>query len=303
MSNKDYDLEAVKLLRTSSEAVLTTISQKYEGYPFGSFMTYITDKDRSIIIYASNLAEHTTNIKSNSKSCMTIFSIDPKVNKQDNPRVSLIGDFKLIETDKEKLKSKFKKLIPDSEIYLDLPDFNFYKMSIESVRWIGGFGKIGWLESEEWKENTPEWIQAEDEIISHMNKDHSKSITSTLSAQHNVIDKDAKIVYLNIDGCYVESQNKIYFLNFKRPCFTVEEIRKEFVVQARENREFELSNEDNIGSTTNPINLESLLSYKNSFVVICMVISVVSVLGFLKFGLNFLFAFLPLFFFKGWKKK
>ena len=58
----DYELEAIKLLRTSNEGVLTTISDKFEGYPFGSFITYITDRDRGIIIFASNLAEHTTNI-------------------------------------------------------------------------------------------------------------------------------------------------------------------------------------------------------------------------------------------------
>ena len=35
----DYELEAIKLLRTSNEGVLTTISDKFEGYPFGSFIT------------------------------------------------------------------------------------------------------------------------------------------------------------------------------------------------------------------------------------------------------------------------
>ena len=55
MSDKrNFELEAIKLLRTSNEGVLTTISDKFEGYPFGSFITYITDRDR--IIFASNLA-------------------------------------------------------------------------------------------------------------------------------------------------------------------------------------------------------------------------------------------------------
>ena len=76
MSDKrNFELEAVKLLRTSNEGILTTISDKFEGYPFGSFITYITDRDRSIIIFASNLAEHKTNIKKNSKSCFTVDEI------------------------------------------------------------------------------------------------------------------------------------------------------------------------------------------------------------------------------------
>ena len=241
MSDKrNFELEAVKLLRTSNEGVLTTISDKFEGYPFGSFITYITDRDRSVIIFASNLAEHTTNIKKNSKSCFTIFSIKDHENKQDNPRMSLLGDFNKVEDSRrEELKQKLKKHLPESDLYLELPDFNFYKMSVTNVRWIGGFGKIGWLNNDSWLKKDLEWIPAEKEIIEHMNQDHSKSIISTLSAQHNVKDKKAKMIELSIDGFYCESNNKIYFLNFKRPCFTVDEIRKELIVQARENRAHE----------------------------------------------------------------
>ena len=241
MSDKrNFELEAVKLLRTSNEGVLTTISDKFEGYPFGSFITYITDRDRSVIIFASNLAEHTTNIKKNSKSCFTIFSIKDHENKQDNPRMSLLGDFiKVEDSRREELKQKLKKHLPESDLYLELPDFNFYKMSVTNVRWIGVLVKLDGLIMIHGLKDL-EWIPAEKEIIEHMNQDHSKSIISTLSAQHNVKDERAKMIELNIDGFYCESDNKIYFLAFKRPCFTVDEIRKELIVQARENRAHEI---------------------------------------------------------------
>ena len=51
------------------------------------------------------------------------------------------------------------------------------------------------------------------------------------------------------------------------------------------------------------LDLEKLMANKDKFLIICVVVSVISAIGFFKFGLNFLFAFLPLFFFKGWKKK
>ena len=54
---------------------------------------------------------------------------------------------------------------------------------------------------------------------------------------------------------------------------------------------------------TEDLDLEKLMANKDKFLVACVVISVISAIGFFKFGLNFLFAFLPLFFFKGWKKK
>ena len=54
---------------------------------------------------------------------------------------------------------------------------------------------------------------------------------------------------------------------------------------------------------TEDLDLEKLMANKDKFLIACVVISVISAIGFFKFGLNFLFAFLPLFFFKGWKKK
>ena len=56
-------------------------------------------------------------------------------------------------------------------------------------------------------------------------------------------------------------------------------------------------------STVENIDLEKLMGNKDKFLIACVIISVISAIGFFKFGLNFLFAFLPLFFFKGWKKK
>ena len=51
------------------------------------------------------------------------------------------------------------------------------------------------------------------------------------------------------------------------------------------------------------LDLEKLIANKDKFLIACVGISVISAIGFLKFGFNFLFAFLPLFFFKRWRKK
>ena len=36
---KEYEKDAVSLLRNASEGVLSTISVRNDGYPFGSFVT------------------------------------------------------------------------------------------------------------------------------------------------------------------------------------------------------------------------------------------------------------------------
>ena len=45
---------------------------------------------------------------------------------------------------------------------------------------------------------------------------------------------------LNMDGYYVKSDKKIYFIEFDHPCLTMQEYKKMLVKQANDYREFEL---------------------------------------------------------------
>ena len=67
-----YDLQAAELFRSSNEAILSTVSKKFDGFPFGSYITYVTGRNRSIYLYASDIAEHTKNLKTRSLVKYTI---------------------------------------------------------------------------------------------------------------------------------------------------------------------------------------------------------------------------------------
>lgn len=51
--------EARTLINESTHGVLSTISAKLEGFPFGSVVTYCTDKNGWPTILISGIAEHT----------------------------------------------------------------------------------------------------------------------------------------------------------------------------------------------------------------------------------------------------
>ena len=235
----EYEKLAINLMRNCREGVLSTVSKKYEGYPFGSFVTFISGADRSIIFYASDIAQHTINLKNNSKACITLFNLS-EGDKQDSARLSLMGDVKKIDKEVEEISRKFIEFFPESSQYSNMHDFNFYSLNISQVRWIGGFGKIAWLSSTNWNPIRPKWLKQEKSMIEHMNEDHSNSIVSALNAKLGIKDKHAKMLRLTMDGYYVSSKNKIYFLDFNLPCFTVKQYRDKLVEQAKEYRDFEL---------------------------------------------------------------
>ena len=238
---KKYELEAVNLYRSNNAAILSTISKKYEGYPFGSFITYVSDKNRTLLMYTSDIAQHTKNLKTNSKACVTIFKLDTEYDKQNSSRLTLMGDLKDVSEDSvEECQERFVKFLPESKKYSSMHDFKFYKLEISRIRWIGGFGDIAWLNPKNWQDDQPRWAKDEKMMIDHMNDDHANVLQSALHAQHGIKDKKVNMIALSVDGYYVKSNEEIYFISFEAPVFKPLDYRKVLVKQAKDYRSFEL---------------------------------------------------------------
>lgn len=237
---KTYEANAVNLFRTSSAAILSTVSKKHDGYPFGSFITYVSSRNRNIFLYASDIAEHTKNLRNNSKACMTLFKIDDDYDKQNSARLTLLGDLRSVPQEEVKsCEKRFHKFLPESKKYAAMHDFNFYQLEISEIRWIGGFGQIAWLDKEHWQKPEPSWLDKEPEMIEHMNQDHRNVIFSALAAQHKIRDEKALMCALSTDGYYVTANHKIYFIKFNEPCYSAGKYRKALVEQAKEFRMYE----------------------------------------------------------------
>ena len=238
---KKYELDAVHLYRTTNAAILSTMSNKYKGYPFGSFITYVTDRSRTLFMYTSDIAQHTKNLKTNPKACVTLFKLDTDYDKQNSSRLTLMGDLKKVPNeDLDDCQERFIKFLPESKKYSSMHDFKFYKLVISRVRWIGGFGDIAWLNPKNWNDEEPKWSKNETMMIDHMNKDHSNVIQSALNAQYGIKDKKAQMIALTIDGYYISSKENIYFINFDKPVYKALDYRKILVRQAKEYRSYEL---------------------------------------------------------------
>ena len=239
LNEMDYD--AVKMYRNSSHGILSTMSKIFKNYPFGSFVTYVSSRPRTVYLYLSDLAEHTENLHYKPHSCLTIIKENHNGDIQNSQRLTLVGDLNPIkEKDEEECRKRFHLIHPDSQKYSEMHDFKFYQLNIISARWIGGFGKIAWLDKNYWSQKEPDWQGNENRIIKHMNKDHQNSISSSLHAQHKIKDAAAMMSFINIDGYYVQSKNQFYFIQFPHPCLTMLEYRETLTSLAKKYRSYEL---------------------------------------------------------------
>ncbi len=170
----ELDPEMFKIL-TKGDAVLSTISIDVDGYPFGSVTPYCLDSHFVPNILISSIAQHTQNIKANNKVSLFINESSQQTNKQSLGRITYIGDALKVTNDAD-IKQRYLNYFPDAKKYFGTHDFSFYQIRPARLRYIGGFGKIYWVEKESLTMNNIFSIDEEVKIINHMNADHQHNL-------------------------------------------------------------------------------------------------------------------------------
>ncbi len=175
MSHYDEHKEMFKLLTHEGDGVLSTISVDVAGFPFGSVTPYCLDSDFIPNILISSIAQHTKNIKANPKVSLLINESDVKTNKQSLSRLTYIGEAEKVSHD-EDIKKRYISYYPAAESYFKTHDFSFYRIKPVRLRFIGGFGKIYWIETGDLKLKNIFSSDDELKIVEHMNKDHAHNL-------------------------------------------------------------------------------------------------------------------------------
>jgi putative heme iron utilization protein len=134
--------EARQLLCDHRYGALSTISKKLAGFPFGSITPYLTDHDGSLLIYISELAEHTKNIANDPRvSLLTHNQSSPEIQMQG--RVTVIGNAHRL-VDQQQPVAQYLHHFPEAGELMKL-DFAFYRIEPVAIRYIGGVGRVHWV--------------------------------------------------------------------------------------------------------------------------------------------------------------
>jgi len=195
-------LEARQFLRSTRTAILSTHSAKFEGYPFGSVAPFVLDHQCQPIILISNIAEHTKNIATNPKVSLLVFAGAEDL--QANARLTLLGNAHIIDKNEDAdLRARYLRYLPQASGYFDMHDFAFYRIQIETCRYIAGFGKMGWLSGSDLMTGMPADSQLaaqEAHILNHMNTDHADSLIAYCRHVHGVEATQANMLGIDCDG-------------------------------------------------------------------------------------------------------
>jgi heme iron utilization protein len=186
------------LLHQTLVGTLATHARQPQGYPYPTVLPFAPDPHHRPTILVSRLAEHTRNLHSDPRAGFLIVDA-PDGDVLNGQRVTLVGTFEHVEP-APSLVHRYLRYHPDAERYLVLDDFSFWTMSIERMRYIGGFGAMGWLSADELDPLMPVSIEEENALVDYFDS-HPKR-----PAQTKVSGIDRYGVDLKITGVHTRFQ-------------------------------------------------------------------------------------------------
>lgn len=162
------------LIEPGSIGALATLTDT--GLPYPSMVPFSVGATGEPIICVSVLAEHTQNLRRDARSSMLVRAdVERGSDPMAAPRVTLLGSA-LPHHPSDAEVGHHLALHPGAADYISMDDFSWWRLGVTSVRYIGGFGFMGWSSGEEFGRATPDpIIPVSAPMIEHLNADHADS--------------------------------------------------------------------------------------------------------------------------------
>jgi putative heme iron utilization protein len=171
---------AKTLLRATRSGTLATIDRN-TGHPFASLVNVATDVDGAPMILTSRLSTHTANLEADGRASILLAETG-KGDPLAHPRLTVLGALTAVARDGEdgaRVRRRFLARHPKSELYVDFPDFSFWRMRAVSAHLNGGFARAADLTATDVLTDVAgagDLIAAEEGAVAHMNADHAEAV-------------------------------------------------------------------------------------------------------------------------------
>ena len=229
------------LVAQVSTGTLCTLAIEPDGYPYGSFVTVAFESGNPIFLI-SGLAEHTRNLERDPRASLLVAE-DVAADPLANGRVTMLGPCKRVDGDGGSARAAFFVAHPNARYYADFRDFAFWKLHVDSVRYIGGYGRMSWMSKAEWQAAEPDPLgPSAAGTIAHMNADHADALVLYCKAFSKATDITAASM-TGVDRYGFEMSAKTnegprpVRLAFAKPVSTPEEARAALIAMLKDARD------------------------------------------------------------------
>ena len=138
-------------------------------------MPFAADNLGRPVFFISSMAMHTQNLHQDERASLLITQPDVQGDPLGAARVTLIGAVKVAAA--AEVRDLYLSRYESARYWQDFTDFSYYRLEVEGVYFIGGFGVMGWVAATEYATAAPDPLAtAAPAIIQHMNADHGDAL-------------------------------------------------------------------------------------------------------------------------------
>ena len=175
----------VHLQKTGS---LSTLSRKQPGWPFGSVMPYGLDEQGQPVFLISNMAMHTQNLLGDPRASLLVTPPESRTDPLGAARVTLMGLATRVPSGEvAQVRELYLARHANASYWVDFDDFGFFRLAIEDIYFVGGFGSMGWVASKEYATAAVDPLADEaSSLIQEMNEQHTATLLLLARVYGNV---------------------------------------------------------------------------------------------------------------------
>ncbi len=179
MTESDEELARAKevrnLLRIATTASLAT-NMADGKEPYCSLVLMATDMRANPLLLLSDLAIHSRNLMKSPNASLLISAPSDDEDPLTQARISVQGAVTPVAD--PGLHNRFLRRYPSTADYASFSDFNFYRLTLERVHLVAGFGRINWVDKKRVINHSLflDDDDAETDVLDHMNSDHRDAV-------------------------------------------------------------------------------------------------------------------------------
>ena len=227
-------LEARQLLRRVRTGTLATLNQDGSG-PYASLVNLATDLAGRPVIFISTLAWHTRNLAEDGRASVLAAEPPAQGDALTGPRVTVMGRFERIAA--QDIAERYAQHHPAARLYLDFPDFSFWRLNPEKIHAVAGFGRIETMEPREvFVTPQDDWVGLMAGAARHVNDDHGDIVQLYAEKLAQAEPGGWQVTAVDCDGFLLGKDGQIRRIAFDSPAFSPSELRRAFVALAARTR-------------------------------------------------------------------
>ena len=228
---------AKELVRVARFGALAAIEQG-TGHPLASRVAVATDLDGTPVILTSQLSGHTKAIEE-TPACSLLCGEPGKGDPLAHPRITLFCQAVPVDrgsAQHARVRRRYLSRHPKAELYVDFPDFGFFRLEIDRASLNGGFGKAFELGSSDLTAKVNDvvlWDTSENSAVSHMNEDHCEAVKLYAEVLCSAEVANWRLACIDPEGLDLVSGDRVRRLWFEAPLTGPDEVRAVLVSLAK----------------------------------------------------------------------